>query len=116
MVPDSEKFPFASVVPVGVLFIAPFCPPTTEIGAFGVAPEIVIVQVSPGYRVFPPRLVTKLSVPALVGELGAEAAFGVGVGVGVGVEDDMGAELGPGATTGTIELRALDGTCPWYCC
>jgi hypothetical protein len=48
MVPEREKFPFASVVPVGVLFIAPFCPPTTEMGAFGVAPEILIVHVSPG--------------------------------------------------------------------
>ena len=69
MVPESEKFPFASVVPVGVLFIAPFCPPTTEIGVFGLAPEILIVHVSPGYRVFPPRLVVKLSVPVPLGEL-----------------------------------------------
>ena len=48
MVPDKEKLPQLSVVPVGVVFIAPFIPPTTAIGAFGVAPLMLIVQVSPG--------------------------------------------------------------------
>jgi hypothetical protein len=59
--PDRKKFPFASVVPiweVTELLAVPEVGPVTVTGAFGGAPEIVTVQVSPGCKEFPPRLVT----------------------------------------------------------
>jgi hypothetical protein len=67
-----EKFPFASVVPIGVFENEPEgMEPDTVTGELGVAPVIATIQVSPTCIAVPPREVVKVSFPPT-----AAGAFG----------------------------------------